>query len=226
MELLTMSLTRILTKPILGLTALIATALTLSGCGFNTIPTKQEAAKAAWAEVQNQYQRRADLTQNLVNTVQWAAIAERGTLTEVVEARAKATSVTVDASTITDPAKFQQFQQAQDGMSSALGRLMVVVERYPELRSQQGFLTLQSQLEGTENRIAIARRDYNTAAQDFNTSIRTFPTIVWAKTIYGNEKPFEFFKASEGAAEAPKVDFSGVAPAPKASPATAPAPAQ
>lgn len=189
-------------------------ALSLAGCGINTIPTKEEAAKSAWAEVQNQYQRRADLVPQLVATVKGAAAQERTTLTAVVEARAKATSVNVDASTITDPAKFQQFQQAQDGLSSALGRLMVIQERYPDLKSNAAFMTLQSQLEGTENRISVARRDYNGAAQDYNTTLRTFPTVVWAKTMYGSSKPMEYFKASAAAAEAPKVDFSDIGAAP------------
>lgn len=160
--------------------------------------------------MQDAYQRRNDLVPNLVSTVQGAAIAERGTLTEVVEARAKATSVTVDASTLTDPAKFQQFQQAQDGMSSALGRLMVVVERYPDLKSQQNFTTLMSQLEGAENRISIARRDFNAAAQTYNTTLRSFPQNILASTIHSGSKPMEYFKAAPGADKAPKVDFSGL----------------
>ncbi|UDF04229.1 LemA family protein [Asticcacaulis sp. AND118] len=197
-------------KRVLGLVAIAAAAMSLTACDVNRIPTQEEAAKAAFSEVQNQYQRRNDLVGNLVNTVQGAAIAERGTLTEVVEARAKATSVNVDASTISDPAKFQQFQQAQDGMSSALGRLMVVVERYPDLKSQQGFLTLQSQLEGTENRISVARRDYNAAAQTYNTTLRSFPQNILAGTIHSGSKPMEYFKAAAGADQAPTVDFSGL----------------
>ncbi|MDC7682468.1 LemA family protein [Asticcacaulis sp. BYS171W] len=199
-------------KRITGLLAVAGVALSLVACDVNRIPTQEEAAKASWSEVQNQYQRRSDLVGNLVATVQGAAIAERGTLTEVVEARAKATSVNVDASTISDPAKFQQFQQAQDGMSSALGRLMVVVEKYPELKSQQGFITLQSQLEGTENRIAIARKDYNASAQTYNTTLRSFPQNILAGTIHSGSKPMEYFKAAPGSDQAPKVDFSGVAP--------------
>ncbi|MFT4089716.1 MAG: LemA family protein [Asticcacaulis sp.] len=212
----------------LGLTA-IAAATALTACGYNNIPTQQEDVRAKWGEVENQYQRRADLVPNLVATVQGAAIQERGTLTAVVEARAKATSVTVDPSTLTDPAKFQEFQQAQDGLSSALGRLMVIVERYPDLKANQNFLTLQSQLEGTENRISVARRDYNLSAQAFNTTLRVWPTVIWAKTLYSGEKPFEYFKASAGAEQAPNVDFSALAPAAQApaqpAPAAAPAPA-
>ncbi len=207
-----------------GLAAGAVLAFGLAGCGVNTIPTKEEKGKAAWSEVQNQYQRRADLVPQLVATVKGAAAQERTTLTQVIEARAKATSVTVDASTISDPAKFQQFQQAQDGLSSALGRLMVIQERYPDLKSNAAFMSLQSQLEGTENRIAIARRDYNAAAQDYNTTLRTFPTIIWAKTMYGSSKPMEYFQATPAAANAPTVDFSDIGAKP-AAPAAAPAPA-
>lgn len=197
-------------KRILGLFAVAAAAVSLTACDVNRIPTQEENAKRAFSDVQDAYQRRNDLVPNLVATVQGAAIAERGTLTEVVEARAKATSVTVDASTITDPAKFQQFQQAQDGMSSALGRLMVVVERYPDLRSQQNFTTLMSQLEGAENRISIARRDFNAAAQTYNTTLRSFPQNILAGTIHSGAKPMEYFKAAPGADKAPTVDFSGL----------------
>jgi LemA protein len=210
-----------------GLAAGAVLVFGLAGCGVNTIPRKEEAAKSAWSEVQNQYQRRADLVPQLVATVKGAAAQERTTLTAVVEARAKATSVNVDASTISDPAKFQQFQQAQDGLSSALGRLMVIQERYPDLKSNAAFMTLQSQLEGTENRIAIARRDYNTSAQDFNTTLRTFPSVIWAKTLYGSSKPMVYFEAAPAAANAPTVDFSDIKPAaPAAAPAPAPASAQ
>lgn len=206
-----------------GLAAGAALAFGLAGCGMNTIPTKEEAGKAAWGEVQNQYQRRADLVPQLVATVKGAAAQERTTLTAVVEARAKATQITaqVDASTVSDPAKFKEYQAAQDGLSSALGRLMVIQERYPDLKSNAAFMTLQSQLEGTENRIAIARRDYNGAAQDYNTSLRTFPTVIWAKTMYGSSKPMEYFAAAPAAANAPTVDFSdiGAQPAQPAAPA-------
>ena len=197
-------------KRLLGLAAVAAAALSLTACDVNRIPTQEENAKRAFSDVQDAYQRRNDLVPNLVATVQGAAVAERGTLTEVVEARAKATSVNVDASTITDPAKFQQFQKAQDGMSSALGRLMVVVERYPDLKSQQGFITLQSQLEGAENRISIARRDYNAAAQTYNTTLRSFPQNILASTIHSGSKAMEYFKAAPGADKAPTVDFSGL----------------
>ena len=191
--------------------AIGATLVTgLAGCGINTIPTKEENAKAKWSQVENEYKRRADLVPQLVATVKGAAAQERTTLTQVIEARSKATSINVDASTINDPAKFQQFQQAQDGLSSALGRLMVIQERYPDLKSNANFQTLQDQLEGTENRIAIARKDYNDAAQDFNTSLRTFPTVVWAKTMYGSSKPMTYFTAPAADANAPTVDFSDI----------------
>ncbi|MFN3371660.1 MAG: LemA family protein [Sphingomonadaceae bacterium] len=184
-----------------------AAALMLSACGINTIPTKEEAVKAAWGEVENQYQRRADLVPNLVETVKGFAKQEQDVLVGVTEARAKATSVQLSADDLADPAKVAAFQQAQDGLSSALSRLMVVVERYPELKSDQNFLALQSQLEGTENRIAIARRDYNQAVQSYNTEIRTFPSIIAAKVIYGAE-PKEPFKATAANADqAPQVKF-------------------
>jgi LemA protein len=195
--------------------------LILGGCGINTIPTKQEAAKTAWAEVQNQYQRRSDLIPNLVQTVQGYAQQERGVLVDVTNARAKATEVQVDASTITDQAAFQRYEQAQNNLSGTLGRLMVTNERYPELKSNENFLTLQSQLEGTENRIAIARRDYNDAVQSYNTEIRTFPGVLWASTLYHDAKPMALFSASGQAQSAPSVNFN-IAPPGGAAPAVAP----
>lgn len=182
-------------------------ALSLGACGVNSIPTKEEGAKAAWGEVQNQYQRRADLIPNLVNTVKGYATHEREVLTEVTEARARATQVQLSTNDLDDPAKLAQFQQAQDSLGQALGRLMVVVERYPDLKADQNFLTLQSQLEGTENRIAIARRDYNEAVRDYNVEIRTFPSIVAARTIYGS-KPMGSFEATQTAQAAPEVTFN------------------
>jgi len=188
--------------------ALLAIApLLLAACGVNTIPTKEERAKAAWADVQNNYQRRADLIPNLVETVKGYAAQERSVLVEVTQARASATQVKVDASTLTDPARFQQYQQAQDKLSGVLGRLMMIQENYPDLKSNQNFLALQSQLEGTENRIAIARRDYNEAVRDYNTSLRTFPTVLWAKTFYSGSKPMQLFQATVAAQGAPTVDF-------------------
>ncbi|WP_395445010.1 LemA family protein [Caulobacter sp. UC70_42] len=187
---------------------IVAIPATLAGCGINTIPTQDEATKAAWAEVQNQYQRRADLVPNLVATVKGYAAQEKSVLVEVTQARASATQVKVDASTITDPAQFQQYAAAQDKLSGVLGRLMVIQEQYPDLKSNQNFLALQSQLEGTENRITIARRDYNSAAQTYNTTLRTFPSVLWAKTVYSGQKPAQLFQATASAQSAPTVDFS------------------
>ena len=185
----------------------VAIALSLSACGINTIPTKEEGVKAAWGEVENQYQRRADLIPNLVATVQGYAKQEQEVLVGVTEARARAMQTVLQADDLGDPAKVAAYQQAQDGLSSALGRLMVVVEKYPELKSDQNFLALQSQLEGTENRISIARRDYNEAVRVYNVEIRTFPAIIVAKTIYGAE-PKEPFKATAANADQPpQVSF-------------------
>src|SRR5689334_3265783 len=223
---------------IAALTAIVIAGLTLSACGYNTIPTLEEQAKARWGDVQNQYQRRADLIPNLVETVKGYAAQERTVLREVIEARASATQVNVDASTITDPAKFQQYAQAQDRLSGVLGRLMMIQENYPDLKSNQNFLALQSQLEGTENRIAIARRDYNEAVRDYNTTLRTFPTALWAKTFYSGSQPMQLFQATTAAQSAPTVNFGappvgqpvtpGSAPpaVPAPGPAPAPAPAQ
>lgn len=195
---------------------LLVFPLALAGCGLNTIPTQDERAKAAWADVQNQYQRRADLIPNLVATVQGYARQERDVLVSVTEARASATQVKVDASTLTDPAAFQAYQQAQDRLSGVLGRLMVIQEQYPDLKSNQNFLTLQSQLEGAENRISVARRDYNEAVRAYNTEIRTFPGALWAGTVHRWAKPMQTFTASEAAQTAPTVNFDLGAPAPAA----------
>lgn len=181
--------------------------LSVAGCGYNTIPTLEEEAKAKWADVQNQYQRRADLIPNLVATVQGYAKQEKDVLTSVIEARAKATSIKVDASQLTDPDKIKQFQDAQAQLSGALGRLLAVSENYPDLKSNQNFLALQSQLEGTENRIAVARRDYIEAVRAFNTTLRTFPTILWAKTFFIGTKPLAEFTASDAAQSPPQVKF-------------------
>ncbi|GAW39991.1 LemA family protein [Brevundimonas sp. SH203] len=188
-----------------------------AGCGYNTIPTKQERAEAAWADVQSQYQRRADLVPNLVATVQGAAIQERTTLTDVINARARATSVNVSASDLNNPQAFQQYQEAQGQLSGALSRLLVTVEAYPQLQANQNFLTLQSQLEGTENRIQIARRDYNEAVRDYNTTLRTFPQVIWAKTLHGGSKPMQLFTATASAQSAPQVNFNLNAPPSNAS---------
>ena len=203
--------------------ALVATlAVGLTGCGINAIPTQDEATKTAWAEVQNQYQRRADLVPNLVATVKGYAAQEKDVLVAVTQARASATQVKVDASTITDPAAFEKYAAAQDQLSGVLGRLMVIQEQYPDLKSNQNFMALQSQLEGTENRITIARRDYNATAQTYNTTLRTFPSILWAKTMYSGQKPAVLFQATASAQSAPTVNFDAAPPAS----APAPAPAQ
>jgi LemA protein len=186
---------------------IILLGLGLSGCGYNTIPTLEEQAKAKWADVQNQYQRRADLIPNLVATVQGYAKQEKDVLTSVVEARAKATSVRIDASQLTDPEKVKQFQDAQNQLSGALGRLLAVSEAYPDLKSNANFLALQSQLEGTENRIAVARRDYIDAVRQYNLSLRTFPTMIWAKTVFAGNKPMAEFTAADAAQTPPQVKF-------------------
>ena len=190
-----------------ALLAVVLMALGLSGCGYNTIPALEEQAKAKWADVQNQYQRRADLIPNLVATVQGYAKQEKDVLTSVVEARAKATSVRVDASQLTDPEKVKQFQDAQNQLSGALGRLLAVSEAYPDLKSNANFLALQSQLEGTENRVAVARRDYIDAVREYNLSLRTFPTMIWAKTVFAGNKPMAEFTATDAAQAPPQVKF-------------------
>ena len=179
----------------------------VSGCGYNTIPTLDEQAKARWSDVQNQYQRRADLIPNLVATVQGYAKQEKEVLTSVVEARAKATQVKVDASQLTDPDKLKQFQDAQNQLSGALGRLLAVTENYPDLKSNANFLALQSQLEGTENRIAVARRDYIEAVRVYNTELKTFPGLLWASTVFRGNKPMAEFTASDTAQSPPQVKF-------------------
>ena len=198
--------------------AIAGLALALTGCGVNSIPTKDQAVKAALANVQAAYQRRADLIPNLVATVQGYANQEKSVLTAVTQARAQATHVSIDASTITDPAAFAQFQAAQDKLSGVLGRLMAISENYPELKSNTNFLALQSQLEGTENRIEIARRDYNTAVQDYNTELVTVPGSLWAATIYKSYKQAVPFAASAAAQNAPVVNFNQPATQQPASP--------
>ena len=194
------------------LAALIVLPLALVGCGINAIPTKEEAAKAKWGDVQAAYQRRADLIPNLVNTVKGYAKQEQSVLVEVTQARASATQVKVDASTLTDPAAFQKFQRSQNQLSGALGRLMMIQEKYPDLKSNENFMALQSQLEGTENRINIARRDYNLAVQDYNTTLRVLPTSIWASTFYSGSKPMQLFTASAEAQSAPTVSFDNSLP--------------
>ncbi|HLT04677.1 MAG TPA: LemA family protein [Pseudomonas sp.] len=187
---------------------LLILALLLSGCGINNIPSYDEQVKSAWAQVENQYQRRADLIPNLVETVKGYARQEQDTLTAVVEARSRATSIQVDASTLDNPEQLRQFDEAQQQLSGALSRLMVVVERYPDLKSNQNFLALQSQLEGTENRIAVARRDFIAAVQRYNTEIRTFPGRIWHTLLYSDLPLRESFEATAPDAEqAPEVRF-------------------
>ena len=211
------------TSRLVGSVAILLAAQSVAACGYNTIPTKQERAEAAWADVQSQYQRRADLIPNLVATVQGAAIQERTTLTQVIEARARATAVQITPETLSDPAAFQQFQAAQGQLTSALSRLLVTVEAYPQLQANQNFLQLQSQLEGTENRITIARRDYNEAVRDYNTSLRTFPTVIWAKTAFSGEEPMQLFTATTEAQTAPQVSFNLDGQTPAAPGGSAPA---
>jgi LemA protein len=179
----------------------------LTGCGVNTIPTYEEQAKAAWSQVENQYQRRADLIPNLVETVKGAANFERETLQAVVEARSKVAQTTVPPNVLTNPEAFKTYEQNQAALTSALSRLLVVVERYPDLKANQNYLSLQSQLEGTENRIAVARRDYIEAVRRYNTELRTFPGRLWAMTLYSGSQPMQNFTVAEDVSKAPTVKF-------------------
>jgi LemA protein len=182
-------------------------ALMVSGCGINNIPTFEEQAKAKWSDVQNQYQRRADLIPNLVETVKGYAKQEKDVLEAVINARSQATQIKVDANTVNDPETFKKFQAAQAQLSGALGRLIATVENYPDLKSNQNYLALQSQLEGTENRIAVARRDYIEAVRVYNTELRTLPGSIWASTVYRSHKPMETFTATADADRPPSVKF-------------------
>ena len=186
---------------------LVTAVVMLTGCGINNIPTYDEGVKAAWAQVENQYQRRADLVPNLVATVKAYAEHERETLEAVVEARAKVSQMNVTPDIVNDPEALRTFEQNQGALTNALSRLLVVVERYPDLKANQNFLELQSQLEGTENRIAVARRDYVQAVQKYNTEIRTFPGRIWHAVLYRDLPIRETFEAAEEAATAPKVEF-------------------
>ncbi len=180
----------------------------LAGCGINNIPQYDEQVKSAWSQVENQYQRRADLIPNLVETVKGYARQEQDTLTAVTEARSRATSIQISADDLDDPEKLQRFQQAQNQLTGALSRLMAVSERYPDLKSNQNFLALQSQLEGTENRIAVARRDFIAAVERYNTEIRTFPGRIWHTLMYSDMPIRENFEATaENAEQAPQVQF-------------------
>lgn len=194
------------TKLIFG----VAIATSLSACGINSVPTQEEAVKNAWGNVEASYQRRADLIPNLAEVVKGVSQQEKEVLIGVAEARAKATSVNVDANNanLTDASKIAQFQQAQDGLSQAISGMRVIVERYPELKSNQAYLKFQDQIEGTENRINIARRDYNAAVQQYNTTIRTFPDAIGAKVIHGAQPMAPFKATSSNAAEAPQIDLT------------------
>ena len=209
----------------------IAAAAALSACGINSVPTKEEAAKAAWADVQSAYQRRADLVPNLVASVRGAAQSETTILTNVTEARARATSINITTDDLSNPEEFRKFQDAQNQLTQALGQLRTVVENYPQLQSQARFADLMTALEGSENRIDTARTRYNDAVRDYNTEIRTFPSAIGAKIIHG-AKPMVPFEAAAGADVAPTVDFGtmGAQPAPGAAPAAndnaTPAPTQ
>ena len=179
----------------------------VSGCGINNIPSFEETAKAKWSDVQNQYQRRADLIPNLVETVKGYAAHERQVLEEVTNARARATQVQLPPDVLTNPEAFKRFQEAQAQLTGALGRLLALAERYPDLKANQSFLALQSQLEGTENRISVARRDYIDAVRQYNTELRTFPGIIWASTLYRSQKPMETFTVAEDLRRPPQVKF-------------------
>ena len=183
----------------------LSSTLTLSGCGYNTLQVKDEAVTAAWSEVQNQYQRRADLVPNLVNVVKGYAAHEEQVLTEVTQARANVAGLKVDREVLEDPELFQRYQEAQSQMTSALSRLLAVTENYPDLKANQQFRDLQVQLEGTENRIAVARNRYITTVQDFNSYARQFPQVMTAKVIGMDTKPN--FSAEQSAQKAPTVSF-------------------
>ncbi|MBS0249740.1 MAG: LemA family protein [Proteobacteria bacterium] len=204
---MTASMKTFIVRPIAFL-AIIVAALSMAGCGVNTIPTKEQQAKAAWSEVLNQYKRRADLVPNLVETVKGFADQEKSVLTEVVKARQQTTNIQLPPDILTNPEAMKKFQDAQATLSGALGRLMAVVERYPDIKSGQNFLALQSELEGTENRIAIARRDYISAVQAYNTEINTFPGRLWKMVLYPQAKDMATFDISPEEQKVPKVDFS------------------
>ena len=198
--------TRIQPSTLRFLCVLLAGML-LAGCGINTIPTLHERAKAAWSEVSNQYQRRADLIPNLVETVKGYAAQESKVLTEVTEARAKATQVQIPPDILTNPDAFKKFQEAQGALTGALSRLLAITEKYPDLKSNQNFLALQSQLEDTENRIATARRDYIATVKDYNTELRTIPGRWWRAVLYRDAEPMQNFTVAEETTKAPKVKF-------------------
>jgi LemA protein len=193
-----------------ALFTLITACLALAGCGINTIPTYEQDAKAAWSQVLNQYKRRADLIPNLVETVKGFADQERTVLTDVVEARAKATQVqaNIPPDILTNPEAMQKLQEAQGQLGGALGRLLAVIERYPDIKSGQNFLALQSEIEGTENRIGQARKDYIDAVRAYNTELTTFPGRIWRTVLYPSSKEMATFDISPEEMKTPKVDFS------------------
>ena len=199
---MTRSIEKVLLAGLLGFALLV-----LGGCGVNNIPSYDESANAAWSEVLNQYQRRAELIPNLVSTVKGYAAHEQETLQAVVEARSKATSMQLPNDIQSNPEMLKQFQANQDALSSALSRLMVVVERYPDLKASQNFLSLQSQLEGTENRIAVARRDYINAVKTYNTELRTYPGKWWHSMLYAELEPRANFAPAEDVQQVPTVEF-------------------
>jgi LemA protein len=192
-----------------ALAAVIAVAVSLAGCGINNIPTYEQSAKAKWSEVLSQYKRRADLIPNLIETVKGFAAQEQNVLTSVIEARAKATQaqVNIPADVLNNPEAMKRFQDAQNTLGGALRQLLVVAERYPDIKSGQNFLALQSQLEGTENRIAIARRDYIEAVRVYNTELTTFPGRIWRSVMYSSAQPMATFDIAPTEMQVPKVDF-------------------
>ena len=200
---------RLVYNRLAALAAVVTVAVSLAGCGVNNIPTYEQSAKAKWSEVLSQYKRRADLVPNLVETVKAYAAQEQNVLTAVVEARAKATQaqIQIPPDILNNPEAMKRFQDAQNQLGGALGRLLAVVERYPDLKSGQNFLALQSQLEGTENRIAIARRDYIEAVRVYNTEITTFPGRIWRSVLYSSAQPMATFDITPQESQTPKVDF-------------------
>jgi LemA protein len=196
---------RTATGKLLFVVFLLVASTNFYGCGYNKLVTMEEGVNSAWSQVENQYQRRADLIPNLVSTVQGSADFEKSTLTEVTDARSKVGQMKLSADDLSDPQKFQAFQQAQDQLSSALSRLLVVSENYPALKSNENFLQLQSQLEGTENRISVERRRFNEMVQSYNSEVRSFPTLISAKIFGFKEK--EYFQSVAGSDKAPDVNF-------------------
>jgi LemA protein len=184
----------------------VISAMLVSACGLNSVPTAEENAKAKWADVEVAYQRRAESVPGLLEIVKGSAASEGKILNDVVSARSRATSITLSGDDLTDPAKVAQFQQAQEALSGSLGRLMVVVERYPELKSQANFTKFMDQFEGANNRISIAQRDYNEAVRKYNTTIRTFPSSIGARVFYGAE-PMVPFQAAAGSEAVPEISF-------------------